>query len=69
MITRIDPPLPVITPKGYAYAHFLIDYGVEHNLQWVCFQNETGESWTWDNKFIRMQKNITLGREKLSEIN
>ena len=62
MITRIDPPLPLQTPKGKAMAHFLIDYGFEHDLYWVCFQNETGECWTWSNKDIRAQINITAGR-------
>jgi hypothetical protein len=61
-ITRIDPPLPLLTPKGKALAHFLIDYGYEHDLYWVCFQNETGECWTWNNKDIRAQDNITAGR-------
>lgn len=62
MITRIDPPLPLKTPKGKAMAHFLIDYGFEHDLYWVCFQDETGECWTWSNKDIRAQTNITAGR-------
>lgn len=61
-ITRIDPPLPLLTPKGKAMAHFLIDYGVEHDLCWVCFQDDTGECWTWKNSVIRLQNNITAGR-------
>ena len=62
MIIRLDPPLPLETPKGKAMAHFLIDYGFEHDLYWVCFQDETGECWTWNNKNIKAQKNITAGR-------
>ena len=62
MVTRIDPPIPLLTPKGKALAHFLIDYGFEHDLYWVCFQDETGECWTWSNKDIRAQNNITAGR-------
>ena len=61
-IERIDPPIPVVTPKGKALAHFLIDYGIENNLMWVCFQDDTGECWTWSNYDIRAQKNITIGR-------
>jgi len=59
---QLNPPIPVITPKGNAMAHTLIDYGIEHNLLWVCFQDATGECWTWSNKDIRAQSNITLGR-------
>jgi hypothetical protein len=62
VITRIDPPMPLYTPKGKALAHFLIDYGFELDLYWVCFQDETGECWTWNNKDIRAQNNTTAGR-------
>lgn len=61
---RLDPPIPVTTPKGDAWAHVLMDYSQEHSLLWVCFQDDTGECWTWRNKEIRIQKNITLGRTK-----
>lgn len=61
-VTRLEPPIPLNTPKGSAQAMFLIDYSTEHNLYWVCFQDETGECWTWDNSQIRACKNITMGR-------
>ncbi len=61
-ILQLEPPLPVVTPKGEAIAHFMIDYGPESHLHWVCFQDETGECWTWPNPEIRASKNITLGR-------
>jgi hypothetical protein len=67
-IVRIDPAIPLLTPKGTAYAHFLIDYGIEDNLHWVCFQDDTGECWTWDNSKIRATKNITVNRTNISEI-
>ena len=62
MIIRIDPPLPLETPRGKGMAHFLIDYGIEHDLMWVCFINQTGECWTWRNNDIKLEKNITMGR-------
>jgi hypothetical protein len=62
MMLQLNPPLPVNTPKGPALAHFLLDYGPEYNLIWVCFIDETGECWSYDNKYIRAQKNITMGR-------
>jgi len=58
---QLNPPLPVITPDGKALAHVLIDYGPEHDLLWVCFQ-EDGECWTWRNQDIRAERNITYGR-------
>jgi hypothetical protein len=63
MMLRLDPPLPLDTPKGKALAHILIDYGVEYDLLWVCFQDETRECWTWSNKEIKIQSNISLGRQ------
>jgi hypothetical protein len=67
-ITRIDPPIPLMTPKGRAVAHFLIDTGIENDLQWVCFQDDTGECWTWENAYIRARVNKTAGRKKISVI-
>ena len=60
MLMQLNPPLPVKTPKGKAWAHVLIDYGPEADLIWVCFQDDTGECWSWANKDIRMQENLTL---------
>lgn len=66
MIVQLNPPLPFLTPKGPALAHFMIDYGVEHHLYWVCFQSNTGECWTWPNHKIRMEANITMDRPIVS---
>jgi hypothetical protein len=49
-----------LTPKGKAWAHLVIDYGPEADLIWVCFQDDTGECWSWPNKEIRLQENATL---------
>ena len=62
MITQLNPPIPVRTPDGKGMAHMVIDYGVEHDLLWVVFQNDTGECWSWRNQDIRAQNNITMGR-------
>ncbi len=62
MILQLDPPLPVVTPKGSGVAHILIDYGAEFNLMWTVFIDATGECWTFSNQQIRACKNVTLGR-------
>ena len=62
MIQQLNPPLPLMTPKGKAWAHLVIDYGPEADLMWVCFLDEGGECWTWSNPFVRIQPNATLGR-------
>ena len=58
---QLNPPIPIVTPKGHALAHVLIDYSPEYDLLWVCFQ-DNGECWTWNNKEIRADQNISLGR-------
>lgn len=68
MITRINPPIPLNTPKGNGFAHFLIDYSQEHNLVWLVFIDETGECWCFQNEEIRLSKNLTFNREKTSPI-
>lgn len=59
---QLDPPIPIETPKGSGWAHILIDYGPESHLYWVCFIDDSGECWTFDNTKVRAQKNISLGR-------
>lgn len=63
-ILQLNPPLPVVTPKGRGVAHFVIDYGYEHDLMWVVFIDETRECWTYSNLHIRADQNITGDRPK-----
>lgn len=60
-MTQLNPPIPLDTPKGPAYAHMVIDYGQEHYLLFVCFVCDTGECWTFPNRDVRLQKNVTMG--------
>lgn len=69
MITRIEPPIPVSTPKGKAMAIAWIDYGMENDLVWMCIQDSTGECWQWENASIRARTNLTHGRVSISPIN
>ena len=73
---QLDPPIPLMTPKGRGVAHFIIDYlavsndiflflvvyriGVENDLMWVVFRDDTGKCWTWENAQIRARQNATL---------
>lgn len=59
---QLHPPLPLNTPKGEGFAHFLIDYGPESDLYWTVFITATGEIWTFANRHVRASKNITLDR-------
>ena len=59
---QLNPPLPLNTPKGEGFAHFVIDYGPESDLYWTVLITETGEIWTYANKYVRGSRNITLGR-------
>jgi hypothetical protein len=59
---QLNPPIPVDTPRGKGYAHVLIDYSQEHDLLWVVFLDESRECWTFSNREIRAQENVTMGR-------
>lgn len=63
-ITQCNPPIPVYIPERHetGLAHFVIDYGIEHHLQWVVFMDESTEVWTLPNPRVRAQKNVTVGR-------
>lgn len=60
---QLNPMIPIIrisdTMKGYAF--LVIDYSQEHDLLFTCAM-DNGEIWTLSNKDIRIQQNITLGR-------
>jgi hypothetical protein len=59
LILQLCPLVPLETPKGKGMAHFLIDSGDEHHLQWVVFIDATGECWTFINPQIKLQDNQT----------
>jgi hypothetical protein len=47
-------------------AHILIDYGMEYDLLWVVFADDSRECWTVSNKSVRAQENITAGRPAIA---
>jgi hypothetical protein len=59
---RLNPPLPLITPKGKGWAYFLIDRSQEHHLEWVVFLDSNSECWTFQNTEIKIQSNYTSQR-------
>lgn len=63
MILQLNPPIPVhIYGKGNAYAFAMIDYSQEHDIYFVCGLDESGEFWTLNNKYVRLQNNLSLDR-------
>lgn len=58
---RLKPPIPMETPRGFGYAHFLTDYGMECDRIWTVFQ-EDGQIWDWVNQLVRVCTNHTIGR-------
>lgn len=64
MILQLNPAIPVYIPsrqqEGYAIA--LIDYSQEHFTLWkVALEN--GEIWDIPQSGVRLQKNISMGRD------
>jgi hypothetical protein len=61
---QLNPTIPIIrisdNMKGYAF--IVIDYSQEHDLFFVCAM-DNGEIWTLNNKDIKMQSNLTIGRK------
>lgn len=57
MLTRLNPTIPLNTPRGRAMAWAVIDYSEEHHLLWCCFLVDTGESWQFRNDVVRLAEN------------
>jgi hypothetical protein len=68
MLLELQQPLPMETPKGAAFARFVIDYGTEHHLIWVCFLKDSGECWSFQNPEIRLAANETFGTRKTAPL-
>jgi hypothetical protein len=62
MIHEIQQVIWLDTPKGQALAKFLIDRGIDSDLEWVTVINATGEIWSFDNSDVLVSKNLTLNR-------
>ncbi len=69
MVTELRQPLTLDTPKGKAVALFVIDYGSENHLLWVCFLKESGECWTFANPEVRLEANETMGVRPVRDSN
>lgn len=64
MMLRLDPPIPVDTPIGGAFAYFVIDSGPDHDMDFVCFLDATGECWMAHSRDVSLQP---MGRPKAAE--
>lgn len=63
MILQLNPMIPVhVVGKGQGFAFAMIDYSQEHDLMFVVAMDDNGEVWTVPNFNIRLQRNISLGR-------
>jgi hypothetical protein len=61
-ILQLNPPIPMVTPKGSGYAILVVDYSQEHHLCWVVALDEGGGIWMFENPEVRAAHNATLGR-------
>jgi hypothetical protein len=66
MFRQINPTIPMITPLGYAHAHFI--WGNDRLVWFGVFQEETGENWWWLNNFVRLMPSISDDQFTASQI-
>lgn len=62
MILQLDPPIALRTKKGPGFANFLVDRGMDFDIEWVVFL-DNGEIWSFQNRDVRLEKNVTYGRQ------
>lgn len=69
-IIRLETPIHLFTPLGYAEAHFLwVPENFEVNCNWGCFQQDTKENWWWPNPQVRIIESVSGSRgDNRSEI-
>lgn len=62
MMLQLNPPIPMVTPKGNGWAFMMIERSQEHHIEWVVFLDDNGQCWTFQNPEIRLQTNYTMNR-------
>jgi len=63
LILQLNPAIPLNhLEKGEFLAHFIHDDGIESELFFTGILKDSGEIWTYSNRELRGQKNITIGR-------
>ncbi len=61
IVTRCDPPFPVITPKGSGLAHWRIERGIEMPTAYEVWLTD-GQIWEFAQNEIRSEENVTAMR-------
>lgn len=62
---RIEPPLWLRSAEGaLLQAIFLIDRGMDYDLEWVCIRQQDGAIVSLLNPAVRAVENYTTGRPK-----
>jgi hypothetical protein len=62
---QLNPPIPMLTPRGQGIAVMVIDYGPDFDLWWTVIIGKgehAGEIWTYPNPQVRGVENISLCR-------
>lgn len=69
MITQLSPSIPMRVventlgfPEGSGEALMVLDYGKEDDLLFVMAMDNGGEIWIVPNKYLRLIRNISIGR-------
>jgi hypothetical protein len=66
MMLQLNPPVPMLTPKGKGYANFLVDRGMEFDNEWIVFL-DNGQIWSFLNDCVKIPSNFTYNRKKEEE--
>jgi len=61
MILQLSPQIEMQTPKGHGFANFMIDRGMDFDIEWVVFLDD-GQIWSFQNRDVRLEKNVTFSR-------
>ena len=63
-ILQLSPSIPVfVIDKGLGYALAIIDYSQEHFVHFIVALDHDGSIHICDNRIVRLQKNLSLGRD------
>jgi hypothetical protein len=67
---QLNPPIPMVTPRGEGMAVLVSDYGPDFDLLWTVIigkGDHAGEIWTYPNPQVRGVANFTMGRPRATK--
>jgi len=60
-LLQLNPQIKVLTPLGFGYAFFIVDYGIDVNPVFIVRLNADGQVKNFDSNDVKIEGNPMIG--------